>query len=138
MLVMAVEAAKAASDNAPVWLFFGTVLAALIAAGGSTFAIMVQRKTSRQQAVDKKESDLVKKEEATLRSNVSAQVDLTKDVLDNWKDIVANLGTQISTLHSQVESLEERERKCQLELMSLKAKFTQLEGRMNSRRSEGS
>lgn len=94
--------------------------------GSALYAGITQRKYSRLT----REEEAQKRQDKLASSSIAAQVDLTKDVLDNWKDIVRSLGAQISDLHGQVASLEDRERKCQIELISMKAKVIQIEGRL--------
>lgn len=115
----------------PIWPFVTAVAAALIGFAGSVYAVVVQRKTEKLRTQDAAKADENRKEEDALKASVSAQVTLTKDVLDNWKGIVTNLGKQITDLHNQVVRLEDREHKCQIELLDQKRRLLELEGRVS-------
>ncbi len=119
------------AETGPTWPFITAVTAATIGFAGSVYAVATQRKAQKQRDKDLEHAEEVKKEEAALKASVSAQVTLTKDVLDNWKGIVTNLGQQITDLHDQVIRLEDRERRCQLELLDQKRRILELEGKVS-------
>lgn len=120
----------ASSGGAPLWPFITAIFVSLVGFAGTAYAVIIQRRVEKDKIEIEKERESEKIEESLLRTNITSQVNLTKDVLDNWKEIVQNLGRQIAQLHDQVHALEDRERTCQAELMRIRAKMYVLEGKL--------
>lgn len=123
-----------AAAGTPVWPVIVTAIISFCALTGSSVIVgLNNRKWNRIQRQDAAQ----KEKDHLTSSNIAAQVDLTKDVLDNWKDIVRSLGQQIGDLHGQVAALENRERNCQIELMGVKARLIEVEGRLTPNKGGG-